>query len=128
VKATPEIITRLDSNQVFVFGSNEAGIHGGGAARLASEKYGARWHQGEGLMGQSYGIPTKDRHLHTLPIEKIKAGVDRFLRLATKRPELEFFVTKIGCGLAGYSTREIRECFVGKSIPSNVVLPIEFQS
>lgn len=128
MKSTPEVITRLEPNQVFVFGSNEAGIHGGGAARLASEKFGARWHQGEGLMGQSYGIPTKDRTLQTLPLTKIKAGVDRMLNFAAKRPELQFLVTKIGCGLAGYSTREIRECFVGKTIPSNVILPTEFQS
>lgn len=125
--STPDNITHLEEWQVFVFGSNRAGRHGAGAAKLAHRKFGAKWGQGDGLMGQSYGISTKDRNLGVLPIRQIEIGVDRLLRFAEAHPEKEFLVTKIGCGLAGYSVREIATCFTDKHIPGNVVLPEEFQ-
>lgn len=86
---------------VFVFGSNEAGIHGAGAAREALLKYGAVQGTGFGPMGQSFAIPTKDWRIQTLPTEVIKAYVDRFIVFARFNPSLQFKVTRIGCGLAG---------------------------
>lgn len=125
--ATPEIITKLEPHQVFVFGSNLAGRHGKGAALLAQRKFGARNGQGTGLMGQSYGIATKGHRLEVLSPAAIEIQIARFLRFALAHPDLKFLVTKIGCGLAGYSTKEIAKLFAGKLIPPNVVLPAEFQ-
>lgn len=118
------MITTLKPNQVFVFGSNEAGIHGAGAAYTAYKKFGARIGRGEGHYGQSYAIPTKDKDLNVLPIGKIKPYVKRFLDYAKDMPDLQFLVTAIGCGLAGYKPEQIAPLF--KDIPENVVLPEEF--
>jgi hypothetical protein len=122
---TPEEITELKPNQVFVFGSNLAGIHGGGAAWLAKAKFGAKPGVGCGLMGQSYGIATKDHQLQTLSLPRIQDQVDHFLHFAEEHPNLEFLVTKIGCGLAGYTVADIAPMFQ-QSIPKNVILPKEF--
>lgn len=127
MKITPEAIITLEPNQIFVFGSNYAGRHGKGAAKLARQKFGAVDGQGLGLMGRSYGIATKGQRLEVLPLQAIETQIDRLLDFARARPELEFLVTKIGCGLAGYSTEEIRACFVGKRVPDNIALPAEFQ-
>ena len=121
---TPYKITKLGHNEVFCFGSNEAGRHGAGAAYLAVTKFGAVYGNGEGLQGNSYALPTKDFNLQTLPLDKIKWHVDRFLDFASKRSELRFLVTQIGCGLAGYKPEDIAPLF--KSCPPNVVLPKEF--
>jgi hypothetical protein len=99
--------------RIFVFGSNRAGIHGAGAALTAKKKYGARQHVGEGLQGNSYAIPTKDERIETLPLVEIRKGVDRFLAFARSRHDLSFFVTRIGCGLAGYSDTDIGPMFAG---------------
>jgi hypothetical protein len=115
------MITKLESNEVFVFGSNRAGRHGKGAALTALRKFGAKPGQGKGLMGQSYGIPTKDERLRVIPLEGIKVQVIRFLRFANENPNLRFLVTPIGCGLAGYKPKEIAPFFEGAS--ENVVLP-----
>ena len=123
-KITPERITELAPNEVFVFGSNYAGRHGRGAALLAKRKFGARTGQGAGMMGQSYGIATKDRRLGVLPLVKIQAQVNRFLRYAEARPALTFMVTQIGCGLAGYKPKHIAPFF--KDAPANVALPLSF--
>ena len=93
---TPDRITELGENEIFVFGSNLAGAHGGGAALLAYRKFGAIWGQGVGLQGQSYGIPTMQGG-----VETIAPYVDEFITFAEAHPELTFFVTKIGCGIAG---------------------------
>ncbi len=128
MKTTPDQITSLLPHQVFVFGSNRAGRHGRGAAHLALRKFGARPGQGTGLMGQSYGIATKGHRMEVLSLAEIAVQVDRFLRFAASHPELEFLMTKIGCGLARNSTRDIRDaCFAGRAIPANVALPAEFQ-
>ena len=95
---TPDRITELGENEIFVFGSNLAGAHGGGAALLAYRKFGAIWGQGVGLQGQSYGIPTMQGG-----VETIAPYVDEFIEFAKAHPELTFFVTKIGCGIAGFS-------------------------
>lgn len=99
-------------NRIFVFGSNEGGIHGAGAAKFAFERRGARWGKGVGIAGVSYAIPTKDRTIrHTLPLPKIKGYVDEFLIFAHGRPDLEFQVTCIGCGLAGLKHEDVAPMF-----------------
>ena len=108
-------------NRVFVFGSNTAGIHGAGAALTAKKKYGARQRVGEGLQGSSYALPTKDERIRTLPLDAVRKGVERFLAFARSRPELTFFVTRVGCGLAGYTDTDIGPMFVGA--PDNCELP-----
>ena len=123
---TPENITHLEPNEIFVFGSNYAGRHGKGAALTALRKFGARNGQGMGLMGQSYGIATKGWKLDVLPLPKIGVQIERFLRFARARPKLKFFVTEIGCGLAGYRPKDIAPLF-GTDIPENVILPATFQ-
>jgi hypothetical protein len=111
---------------IFVFGSNLAGRHGRGAAKDAVDKYGAIYGQGAGLQGHSYAIPTKDERIQTLPLLVISNYVKQFLWFATVHPEMEFFVTKIGCGLAGYTPEQIAPFFRGA--PKNCKLPEEFLS
>ena len=118
---TPEFITELAEDEVFVFGSNLAGMHGGGAAALAYRKFGAVWGQGVGLQGQSYGIPT----MHG-GVEAIKPYVDEFISFAKGHPELRFLVTKIGCGIAGFRVEEIAPLFAEALPVENIVLPKEF--
>ena len=120
-------------NVVFVFGSNEAGRHGLGAAKLAREKFGAVYGVGVGLRGNSYAIPTKDAELRILPLERIAQYVDDFIEFAKSNPELQFNVTEVGCGLARpkHQTREqrvadIRGLFVGALPLGNVFLPKAF--
>ncbi|QIG68762.1 hypothetical protein EVB68_025 [Rhizobium phage RHph_Y2_6] len=98
-------------NMTFVFGSNEAGIHGAGAARYAEQCKGARYKHGVGKVGQSYAIPTKNRLIIPLTIPEIKAYVDGFLDYATRHSEEQFQVTRIGCGLAGFDDSEIAPMF-----------------
>lgn len=109
---------------IFVFGSNLAGRHGAGAALHARFVHGARLGQGEGLQGQSYGIPTKDGSLKTLPLSKIQEHVNKFIEHARQNPKEEYHVTAIGTGLAGYSHRQIAPLF--KKAPKNCRLPKEW--
>jgi len=102
---------------VFVFGSNEAGRHGKGAADFARRMRGAISGQGEGHQGNAYGIPTKDKRLVTLPLSAIKNNVERFKAYAVDHPELRFEVTPIGCGLAGYKRDQIKPFF--EPLPDN---------
>ena len=118
---TPDFITELKENEIFVFGSNLEGMHGGGAARLAYEKFGAIWGQGVGLQGQSYGIPT----MHG-GIDAIKPYVDEFIGFAKSHPELTFLVTRIGCGIAGFRDEEIAPLFKECIDIENVILPRSF--
>ena len=120
---TPEIISELKENEIFVFGSNLAGAHGGGAARAAFNKFGAVWGQGVGLQGQSYAIPT----MHGGP-EKIKPYVDEFVEFAKNHREYTFLVTKIGCGIAGFAIEEIAPLFADAVDVENIILPKEFES
>ena len=94
---TPERITELKPNELFVFGSNLAGSHGGGAARLAYNSFGAIWGQGVGLQGQSYAIPTMQGG-----VETIKPYVDEFIKFAKHHKEYKFLVTRIRCRKAGF--------------------------
>ena len=118
---TPDFITELKENEIFVFGSNLEGMHGGGAARLAYNKFGAIWGQGVGLQGQSYGIPT----MHG-GVEDIKPYVDEFIEFAKSHPELTFLVTRIGCGIAGFRDEEIAPLFKECIEMENVCLPKSF--
>ena len=110
--------------EIFVFGSNLAGRHGAGAAKFAIENHGAIYGQGIGLQGQSYGIPTKDKNIKTLPLDSIQSYVTEFLEFAASRPDLIFNVTAVGCGLAGYTPEQIAPFF--QRYPTNVRLPSEF--
>lgn len=118
---TPENINSLGPNEVFVFGSNLAGHHGGGAARAALNKFGAIWGQGIGLQGQSYAIPTMQGG-----VETIKPHVDEFIKFAKVHPELKFYVTRIGCGIAGFKDEEIAPLFSEAVGEENIILPKSF--
>ena len=111
-------MTLTRTNNIFTFGSNEAGIHGAGAALYALQYHGAIYGQGVGLQGNAYGIPTKDHQIKTLPLEDIQKYVDQFLQFARDHSELTFKVTPIGTGLAGYSRKEIAPMF--RNSPDNV--------
>ena len=125
-RVTPDEIRNVAINEVFVFGSNESGRHGKGAAKDAM-KFGAVYGQAAGLQGRSYGIPTKNASItNTLSLTKIKVYVDEFVRFASSRPDLIFLVTKIGCGLAGLSYKEVAPLFVKCRELQNVMLPREF--
>jgi len=91
---TPDRITELKANEIFVFGSNLAGAHAGGAAHIAFKKFGAIWGQGVGLQGQSYAIPTMQGG-----VETIEPYVTEFIHFAKSHPEYTFLVTRIGCGI-----------------------------
>lgn len=118
---TPERIAELKANEVFVFGSNLAGAHAGGAAHIAMEKFGAVWGQGVGLQGQSYAIPTKQGG-----VETIKPYVDEFVGFAKLHTELVFLVTRIGCGIAGFKDEEIAPLFADAQSIDNIILPETF--
>ena len=113
-------------NEIFVFGSNLAGRHGKGAALTAKIYHGAIYGRGCGLQGKSYAIPTKDYDLNSLSLSDIKDFVSEFLQFAFYNPQLEFRVTAIGCGLAGYQPSQIAPMFRGA--PSNCRLPNEFKT
>lgn len=99
--------------EVFVFGSNEAGRHGKGAALTARQRYGAVYGQGEGMQGRSYGIPTKDAQLSVLTVKMIAGYVERFKAYTHEHPDMTFYVTRVGCGLAGYDDSVIAKLFRG---------------
>ena len=120
-RITPNRITQLAANEVFVFGSNLQGHHFGGAARIANEKFGAVFGQGVGLQGQSYAIPT----MHG-GVDVIKPYVDEFIEFAKQHPEFTFLVTRIGCGIAGFKDSEIAPLFRGAIGIENIALPQSF--
>ena len=117
-RTTPEFITELQPNEIFVFGSNLKGMHGGGAAYIAYRKFGAIMGQGVGLQGQSYGIPTMQGG-----VETIRPYVDEFIQFAKEHPTLTFLVTRIGCGIAGFTDEEISPLFEKAHDVENIVLP-----
>ena len=102
---------------IFVFGSNLAGIHGGGAAAYAHKRLGAEWGVGEGFTGQCYAIPTKDRNIRSRSLEGVKASVEMFIEHAKGHPDATFQVTRIGCGLAGFTDEDIAPMF--EDVPGN---------
>jgi len=120
-RVTPDYISELQENEIFVFGSNLEGSHGGGAAKTAHHKFGAIWGQGVGLQGRSYGIPTM--HGGT---EDIRPFVDEFIDYALTHPGLRFLVTRVGCGIAGFHDAEIAPLFSRAADVSNICLPDSF--
>ncbi len=121
-RISPKWINKLAEHEIFVFGSNLAGAHGAGAAKLAMN-WGAVWGKGVGLHGQTYAIPTMQGG-----IETIKPYVDDFLTFAKSKPNLKFLVTEIGCGIAGFTVEEIAPLFknaIDENI-ANVYLPESF--
>lgn len=121
MRYTPDFITHLNKGEIFVFGSNLKGLHGGGAARLAYERFGAIWGQGVGLQGSCYGIPT----MHG-GVDAIKPYVDEFIEFAKNHTEYTFLVTKIGCGIAGFKEEEIAPLFADAVSVDNIILPESF--
>ncbi len=117
-RTTPEFITSLQPNEIFVFGSNLKGLHGGGAAYIAYRKFGAIMGQGVGLQGQSYAIPTMQGG-----VETIRPYVDAFIQFAKEHPEKTFLVTRIGCGIAGFADEDISPLFEDAHSVENIVLP-----
>ena len=120
-RITPERIEHLRPGQIFVFGSNLQGQHAGGAAAIAHARFGAVWGQGVGLQGQSYAIPTMQGG-----VETIKPYVDDFIDFAHARPDLFFYVTRIGCGIAGFKDRDIAPLFASAVGMENICLPDSF--
>ena len=116
-----DCIDTLEKDEIFVFGSNLAGHHMGGAARVANIKFGAEWGVGVGLTGQSYAIPTMQGG-----VETIRPYVNQFISFAARNPDMKFLVTRIGCGIAGFKDGEIAPLF-RKAVPvSNIYLPQKF--
>lgn len=120
-RISPNRINYLNANEIFVFGSNLEGSHGGGAAAIAVKRFGAIWGQGVGLQGQSYGIPTMHGGVST-----IKPYVDEFIEFAKNNPKFDFLVTRIGCGIAGFREEEMAPLFAEATSLENVYLPKSF--
>lgn len=120
-RITPDHIEELSEGQIFVFGSNMAGDHRGGAARLALEKFGAVFGQARGLQGRSYAIPTDG-----VTLRDIARNVQEFIQFADQHPEMTFLVTRIGCGSAGYTDEQIAPLFAYAYSLPNVFLPASF--
>jgi hypothetical protein len=115
------------ANEIFVFGFNLSGIHGGGAARAAHDLYGAQWGVAEGRTGSCYAIPTVRHSIGgPLGLDAIRLAVSKFLHHAATHPEEKFFVTRIGCGLAGHKDADIAPMFA--DAPLNCSLPDTWQS
>lgn len=120
-RISPRWIDSLEENEIFVFGSNLQGMHGGGAARVAHEKFGAVWGEGIGLQGQSYAIPT----MHG-GVDAIAPYVNDFIAFAKEHPEQKFLVTEIGCGIAGFRISEMAPLFKEALKMENIYLPERF--
>ncbi|MBR5784642.1 MAG: hypothetical protein IKY43_05690 [Bacteroidales bacterium] len=120
-RVSPRFINSLSDNEIFVFGSNLQGHHGGGAALIAYEKFGAVWNEGVGLHGKTYAIPT----MHG-GVDDIKPYVDEFIDFAKENKQYKFLVTRIGCGIAGFKDHEIAPLFAKALELENVYLPLSF--
>lgn len=120
-KNTPVMVTQLSENEIFVFGSNLSGHHGGGAARYAYERFGAQWGVGVGIQGQSYAIPTMHGGL-----DAIRPYVNEFLEYALQHPEKQFLLTRVGCGIAGFRDSAMAPLFLRAMDIPNVSIPSEW--
>lgn len=126
-RTTPEVVLSLEVGEIFVFGSNEAGRHGKGAALTALKKFGAIYGCANGIQGQSYGIPTVNSSIrNTLSLEQISTYVNEFIEYAKKHSEYTFLVTEIGCGLAGLKTEDVGPLFKEAVNVENIHLPKRF--
>jgi len=138
IKYTPEIITSLESNEVFVFGSNKNGHHTGGAARVAYEKFGAKWGMFEGIANNSYAIPTLNEYMDKVSKIDLEDSIAKFIDFVLTNQHLTFYLTKIGCGIAGWSIEEVKDIFwkvievfrpaleKEAHLPANLIIPKEF--
>lgn len=113
-------IEELGEREIFVFGSNKQGMHGGGAAWVAHKKFDAEWGVGEGLTGRTYALPTMEG------AASMKKAVEQFTDCARRHPELTFLVTAVGCGIAGYTPQEVAPLFRAAAGLENVYLPEMF--
>lgn len=120
-RITPDFVTELAPDEIFVFGSNMAGHHGGGAARIAYQKFGAVWGQGVGAQGQSYAIPTMFN-----TVQEIKPYADEFIKYARQHPQNRFLLTRVGCGIAGFSDSEMSRLFKAAADLPNITIPREW--
>jgi hypothetical protein len=118
-------VVKLEPNEIFVFGSNLAGIHGAGAALTATRSFGAELGVGEGLTGRCYAIPTKDKNIMARFLHEISYSVGKFISIAKSMPDKIFIVTPVGCGLAGFTHDQIAPMF--KCAPLNCVMPDEWE-
>lgn len=125
-RITPENITSLKGNEIIVVGTNERGVHGAGAAKFAYNVLGARRGQGFGLMGKTFGIPTKDENIKTLPLSDIQNYVNAFISFAQRSPQRIYLVTAIGTGLAGLEVSDIAPMFYKALTVENIHLPLSF--
>lgn len=125
-RITPEYVTELKPNEIFVFGSNESGIHGKGAAKMAMQ-WGAKYGNPEGIQGSTYAIPTKNKSISkTLEVSEIEVYVNRFIEYALSNPDSIFLVTEIGCGLAGLTPKQVAPMFKKAISMNNIHLPYRF--
>lgn len=127
-RITPNIIKRLEENQVFVFGSNRQGRHSLGAALVARNKFGAIYGQSKGLQGQSYAIVTKELRSNYDPVtlDEVKQGIDNFIIFTKENTHLTFYVVELGCNLAYFTVEEIAPLFKPAIRLKNVYLPQRF--
>ena len=132
-KFTPEQVRELLPNEIFVFGSNKSGEHQGGAARIAHEKFGAKWGVGRGLTGQSYALPTLTAYREPISNEEFCEEFIELFDACDRHPSRSFLLTKVGCGIAGFTLYDVIKFFWTalemdgrKEIPSNLVIPREF--
>jgi len=122
-------ITELKENQIFVFGSNELGLHNGGASKLAYDKFGAEYGKGFGIYGKTYALPTCGnigKEIFTFPLMEIEKQIESFLQCTTENLQFDFLVTEIGCGIAGYTPKHIAPYFARAVEMPNVYLPLRF--
>lgn len=135
--STPEDIFDLEVNEIFVFGSNMNGAHIGGAALIAYENFEATWGESEGLTGRSYAIPTLDENMEKVSENALEASIDKFIDFVLNNQQLTFYLTKIGCGIAGWNIEDVKRIFwkviedykpeTECSLPSNLIIPKEFK-
>lgn len=126
MKTHDGLILDLGQNEIFVFGSNVSGIHGAGAAKTA-RKWGAKMGLGEGLSGKTYALPTVDKKIkNTLTLKRIRKHVEKFIECVKNNPHMEFLLTDVGCGLAGYDADEVAPLFKDAKDLPNITWPKSF--
>jgi hypothetical protein len=134
-KYTPENITALEQKEIFIFGSNSEGQHYGGAARVAHDMFFAEWGVGRGLTGLCYALPTLYHPTTTsepgamlkLSLEELDLEFEYLFDCINRHPDYTFYLTKVGCGIAGFSIEEIKEIFKKHyKEEKNLIYPIEF--
>lgn len=135
---TPERISVLRENEIFVFGSNLLGHHMGGAARTARRVFNAEMGVAEGLTGQAYALPTLGEDMRRVAPETLRASLERLLRFALEHPKLTFYLTEVGCGIAGWPVETVREllweavrelseeAYEQRAVPANLLIPQRF--